>query len=158
MHHLVLKHRLSHWKVIHWVFLGLGVVAVLLLLGVGALVGTAASALDTDRDLKDFENPQQAREFVSAHLPTPLPDTAVVEELRYERWQDWHLKARIRLGSAEAVAGCLDKVKLGRELNDAYCGDTEASGSVRFFLKKPFACCSAGRATADSLSVTCYTR
>jgi hypothetical protein len=152
------KHRLSHWKVIHWVFLGLGVVALLLLLGVVALVGSVASALDTGRDLKDFENPQQAREFVSAHLPTPLPATAVVEELRYERWQDWQLKARVRFESAQAVAALSDQIRLARALNDAYCGDAEPVGSVRFFLAKSFACCSASVAAMASLDVACYTR
>jgi hypothetical protein len=159
MRHIVLKERLSNWKAIHWVFLGLGVVAFLLLAGFVVLVGAAATALDTNRDLEDFESPQQAREFVSAHLPTPLPATAVVQELNYERWTDWHLKARVRFESAAALTSYMGQARLDRTLDDAYCGGTEPSGSVRYFLTPSFACGKASVAeVSGTLDIVCHTR
>jgi hypothetical protein len=154
----VLKQRKSSWGTIHWVFLGLAVVALLLLMGVALLALSAATALDSDRDLKDFDSPAQARDFVSAHLPAPLPSTAVVEELRYQRWTDWHLKARVRFISEEGVANYLGQARHERASNDAYCGGSEPSGGVSFFLKDVSACGSATASPPASLSVVCSTR
>jgi hypothetical protein len=154
----VLKQRLSNWKAIHWVFLGLAAVALLLLLGVALLALATATALDTDRELKDFASPAQARDFVSAHLPTPLPVTAVVEELRYQRWTDWHLQARVRFESPAGVASYVSQAKLQRASNDAYCGSSEPSGGVSFFLSDVTACGSATVVHPASLKVVCHTR
>lgn len=149
----------SGWKTAHWVFLGLGVLAVLLLVGFAWLVVYLAVAFDTDRGLKDFESPQQSRDFVSAHLPTPLPATAVVTELLYERWTDWHLTARVRLEGAAAVDAFIGQARLSRTLNDAYCGVDEPGGRVRYFLPKSSACCAVGvAAEPGALDVSCYTR
>ena len=154
----MLKQRLSSWKAIHWIFLGLAAVALLLLLGVALLALATATALDTDRELKDFASPAQARDFVSAHLPAPLPVTAVVDELRYQSWTDWHLQARVRFDSPEGVASYVEQARLQRTLNDAYCGSSEPSGGVRYFLDDVTACGSATVLSPASLKVVCHTR
>jgi hypothetical protein len=155
---MALKPDVSRWRAIHWVFCGLAVLALLLLGGGGLLVWAAADMLDTDRDLKDFASPAQARDFVSAHLPTPLPSTAVVEQLHYDSWQDFRLTARVRLGSPAAVASYIGQARLERTLNDAYCGTSEPNDGVDFFLAKSSACGSARPVVADSLEIACNTR
>src|SRR6187551_1382212 len=100
-----------------WVLLGLGIA----LCGFAILfVVEVARALDTDRDLSDFESPKEARAFATAHLPVPLPADAVVETLHYARWTDWQLSARVRLPSSAAVNRYLDQVKHDRKLDDVY--------------------------------------
>jgi hypothetical protein len=140
------------------VFLGLAVVAVLLLAGAALLALSAATELDSDRELKDFDSPAQARDFVSAHLPAPLPSTAVVEELRYQRWQDWHLQARVRFISGDEVASYLGEAKQKRASNDAYCGGSEPGDGVSVLLEDVSACGSAAATPPASLSVVCATR
>ena len=153
------KGLFSGWKAVHWVFLGLGLVALLLLAGGAWFVSTLWRLRSIPTTIEDVESPQQARDFVSAHLPTPLPATASISELHYERWMDWHLTARVRLDDAAAVDAFIGQTRLSRALNDAYCGGAEPGGSVRYFLTKSSACCSARvAATPGSLDVTCYTR
>jgi hypothetical protein len=155
---VVPRPRPSTWTAIHWVFLGLAVVTAVLLLGAAVLLSSAATALDSDRELKDFESPAQARDFVSAHLPTPLPSTAVVEALRYQRWTDWHLQAEVRLKSAEGVASYLEQARQKRASNEAYCGGSGLSGGVSFFLSDVSACGSVTATSPVSLHVVCATR
>jgi hypothetical protein len=152
-----LRKRLAAWKLIHWVFAGLGVLALVLVVAGGFLVWALAAALDPDKDLADFDTPAQARDFVSAHLPLPLPAGASVTELRYERFTDWHLTAKATLSSPEASRDYLERLRAARALNDEYCGQGEPAGAARFFLGDVFACghvSAAGR----TLSVLCYTR
>lgn len=155
---MALKPDVSRWRTIHWVFCGLAVLALLLLVGGGFLVWAAADMLDTDRDLKDFASPAQARDFVSAHLPTPLPNAAVVEQLHYDRWQEFRLTARVRLGSPAAIASYIGQARLERALNDAYCGTSEPSDDVHFFLPKSWGCGSVRPVATDSLEIACNSR
>jgi hypothetical protein len=121
------------------------------------LVWVLASALDTDKDLADFKTPAESRAFVSAHLPLALPVDASVSELRYERFTDWHLTAKVRLASPEAAADYLERLRAARTLNDDYCGPADPAGAARFFLADVSAC---GHASAldRTLNVLCYTR
>lgn len=149
------RRALSGWRTIHWIFVGLAAVACALgVLAVAQLV----SAFDTDRDLADFASAGEARAFVSAHLPVPLPSTALVEALHYERWTDWHLTARVRLPSLAASHGYVEQVRRERALDDQYCSAKEPSPGVRYFLAAEFACGSIDSGAAPILEVHCNTR
>lgn len=152
-----LRKRLAAWKLIHWVFAGLGLVALLLVVAGAFLVWVLADALDTDKDLADFETAAEARAFVSAHLPLALPVDANVSELRYERFTDWHLTAKVRLASPEAAREYVERLRAARTLNDAYCGPSEPAGATRFFLPDVSACGHVS-AAGGALDVLCYTR
>lgn len=113
---------------------------------------------DANRELSDFDSPAEARAFVSAHLPVPLPNGAVVEDLHYERWLDWHLSARVRLPSREVTEGYVDQVKRDRALDDQYCGSDEPTPGARYFLRDVFGCGSINGVKSPLLEVRCYTR
>ena len=143
-------------KAIHWVLSALGVACV-------GLVGIMTAAVDellsgADRKLEDFSSPGEARAFASAHLPVPLPAGAALDALRYARFTDWHFSARVRFSSAEAADRYLEQVRRDRQLNDAYCGDSEPSGGARYALADVSACGSIKRESPQVLSVTCFTR
>ncbi len=152
-----LRSRLAQWRAIHWIFAGLASIAVLLFaLGV-VFLWALADAFDSDRNLADFKSPGESRAFVSAHLPVALPADAKVTDLRYERFTDWHLTAKVRLASAEAVISYIEGARTARTLNDAYCGNEEPGAGARYFLSDVSACGTLEPA-GDSLSVRCYTR
>lgn len=113
---------------------------------------------DGPHQLSDFDSPAEARAFVSAHLPVPLPSDAVVEALHFERFTDWFLSARVRLSSREVAQGYLDQVRRARVLNDAYCSDVEPSLGARFYLRDVAACGSLDAAALPALEVRCNTR
>jgi hypothetical protein len=147
---------MARWKAIHWFFVVLGLLCVALVAAV--IVGAASMFSGSDRNLEDFASPSEARAFASAHLPVPLPADARLDALRYERFTDWHFSARVRFASAEATDRYLEQVRRDRQLNDAYCGDTEPSGGARYVLADVFACGSIRRESAQALHVTCFTR
>jgi hypothetical protein len=149
---------LSHWKTIHWVLLGLGLVACGLGSALVLLLMSAASSLDMARDLEDFASPAEARAFTTAHLPVPLPSDVVVESLHYERFTDWHFTARVRFPSVEAAQLYLDKTGRDRTLNDPYCSDTEPTPGARYFLAPVYACGSLQQSSPLVLDVRCHTR
>jgi hypothetical protein len=155
----VLRGRFAGWKTIHWVLLGLTSIGLTVIAGAGLLLAVLASSLDSDRDLADFASQAEARDFASAHLPTALPGSAVVEALRYERFTDWRLTSRIRFDSSESVDRYVEQLERERKLDDAYCGDAEPSGGARYFLPALFACGTVGRgARAGTLEMACNTR
>ena len=142
-------------KLLIWAIAGLGLLA----LGVGVLLVLAVlQGLDSDRDLSDFASPSEARAFTSAHLPAPLPNDAVVEELHYERWTDWRFTARVRLSSPEASEQYIEQAKERRDLNDQYCSNLEPPAGARYFLRPVSACGSVRRASAQVVEVACNTR
>jgi hypothetical protein len=134
----------------------LGIFAIV---GVGLVVVALATSFGSAKDLEDFASQAQARDFISAHLPTPLPSSAVVEALHYERFTDWRITARVRLPSASALDQYLEQTKRDRQLDDAYCGAAEPSGGARYFLAKSFACGTLQHgSSATSLEIACNTR
>ncbi len=143
-------------RVIVWLAAGFGLLA---LAGVVAIFVAAALAFsDTTRDLGDFSSLTEARAFLSAHLPAPLPADAVIETLHYESWTDWRLTAQARLPSAEAVDRYLEETKRLRMTNDDYCLSSEPAGGARYFLRDVSACGSVARTSRDVLVITCHTR
>lgn len=149
----------SRWKTIHWVLLGLAVLGLATVAGLGLVVAPAASSLGSTKELKDFASQAQARDFTSAHLPTPLPSSALIEALRYERFTDWRITARVRLPSAAALDQYVEQTKQDRKTDDAYCGAGEPSLGVSYFLPKLFACGTVQRgASASILEMACNTR
>jgi hypothetical protein len=144
-----------HSKVVLWVLLGLGLVTAGFTV---LLVVVMLRPFDTDRDLTDFENPEQALAFTSAHLPAPLPKDAAVEQLLYQRWTDWNFTARVRLPSPEAADRYLDRVRRDRKLNDEYCNGSEPARGARYFLPEVSACGAVERASAEIIEVQCNTR
>jgi hypothetical protein len=146
----------ARWKAIHWVFVAFAVLCVCL---VGGVIAAADHLLTgSDRNLEDFASPNEARAFASAHLPAALPADATLDALRYERFTDWHFSARVRFSSAEAADRFLERVRRDRQLNDAYCGDSEPIGGARYALIDVSACGSIHRESAQALHVTCFTR
>lgn len=148
-------------RTVRWALFGVGIVAVGVIGVLGALVSWVASdgiELGTTRDLKSFAGPAEARAFTSAHLPTPLPEHAQIEQLHYERWTDWNFSARVRLASPQAVELYLDAVKRARKLNDSYCTDSEPDAGARYFLDKVFACGAIARISPQVIEVRCATR
>ncbi|MGC4090367.1 MAG: hypothetical protein QM756_21310 [Polyangiaceae bacterium] len=142
-------------KLLLYVFVGIAIAAFCAVALIGVIV---VRALDTDQDLSDFETPEQARTFTSAHLPAPLPNDAVVETLHYERWTDWSFDARVRLSSAAAVDRYLEEARRLRSLNDEYCLHSEPSDGARYFFKAGVACGTVRRTAAQVLEVHCNTR
>jgi hypothetical protein len=122
------------------------------------IVGVETVLSGSDRDLEDFATPSEARAFASAHLPVPLPAAATLDALRYARFTDWHFSAQVRFPSAEGADRYLEQVRRDRQLNDAYCGDSEPSGGARYVLADVSACGSIERESAQALRVTCFTR
>ena len=141
-------------KALPWLLLALGGV----LLSLGALVVISRwCTLGTSRDLSDFDSPAQARAFTSAHLPTPLPNDAVIETLHYERWTDWDLNVTARLPSADALDRYLAAVKRERTLNDQYCSAEEPAHGARYFLKDVTACGSVEQTSPRAITISCST-
>lgn len=147
---LALKQRFAQWRVIHWVFFGLGVLSLVLAVAGVLLVWVLVHAVAPSRKLSDF-NPAEARDFVSAHLPAPLPSSAQVEQLQYERFTDWHLTARVRFDSPTSALLYLERVRADRKLNDAFCNHADPSGGARYFLPQYTACGSAKLGKAPEL-------
>ena len=146
-------------KPIHWFFIVGGVGAAAAFVTIGAVLLAGVGALDTSRSLDDFENNEQARKFVSEHLPAALPNDAVVSKLSYERWTDWHLAATVQLGSAQAADELVARVIADRKTDDAYCGEKDPELGARYFLPASFACGSVSRGAAPStLEIRCNTR
>jgi hypothetical protein len=155
----VRRGRFSRWKAIHWVLLALSILGLAAVAGVGLVVALAASSLGSTKDLEDFASQAQARDFTSAHLPTPLPSSAVVEALHYERFTDWRITARVRLPSPQALNQYLEQAKQERKVDDAYCGAAEPSVGAGYFLPQLFACGSVQRGSSASiLEIACNTR
>jgi hypothetical protein len=148
----------SRWKTIHWVLLGLAIVTCVLGAALVWLLLSAASSLDTDRDLEDFATPAEARAFTTAHLPVSLPSDVAIESLHYERFTDWHFTARVRFPSLESANHYLDQTKRARTLNDSYCSDTEPTHGARYFLADVHACGSLHQSSPLILDVRCHTR
>jgi hypothetical protein len=115
-------------------------------------------AFDTDRDLDDFANQEEARVFTSAHLPAPLPPGAVVESLLYQRWTDWIFRARVRLPSSEAAGRYLEEARRVRKLDDVYCSPHEPGNGARYFLSDVSACGSIELMSGQIIEVHCNTR
>jgi hypothetical protein len=128
--------------------------------GAGLLLVALASSFGSPaKDLEDFASQAQARDFASAHLPTPLPSDTVVEALRYERFTDWRITARVRLTSPEAVARYVEELKQHRKLDDDYCGSGEPAGGASYFLPALFACGTVQPGSAAAtLEIACNTR
>jgi hypothetical protein len=139
--------------------LGLTILGLATIAGVGLFFLALASSLDTDKDLEDFASQAQARDFASAHLPTPLPSATVVEALHYERFTDWRLTARVRLTSPNAAAQYVDQLKQERKVDDNYCGSAEPGAGARYFLPALFACGTVKPGSpAATLEIACNTR
>jgi len=131
-------------------------------LGFGAVLGLGwlvSNFVGESRNLQDFSSPEQAHDFVGAHLPARLPKDARLEALTYERFTDWSLTARVRFPSSAAAVDYVERIKRERRLNDAYCGDAEPSSGARYALPELFACgtVSAG-GSPDVLDIVCQTR
>lgn len=157
---LVGRGRFSSWKKAHWILLGLTILVLAAVAGAGlSLVALASSFGSPDKDLEDFASQAQARDFASAHLPTPLPSETVVEALHYERFTDWRITARVRLPSPEAVARYIDQLKQDRKVDDDYCGSGEPAAGAGYFLPAMFACGTVqpGSSVA-TLEIACNTR
>lgn len=143
-------------RIIFWV----GVIAVA---GLG-LAGLAAGSLQfssagSSLTRKDFENDMKAASFVSAHLPAPLPPAALVRELQYDHFTDWHLEAVVQLGTAKAMEAYLQNVRAVRQQNMEYCGGPEAGSETQFFLPEVHACGAIRPGAKEGeLIVHCYTR
>lgn len=153
-----LRRAFSRWRTIHWIFLGLVIAISIPGLAALVLLVHVAKGGDGSRELSDFDSPAEARAFVSAHLPVPLPNDAVVETLHFERFTDWFLSTRVRLSSREVAQGYLEQVKRARALNDEYCSDAEPSPGARYYLRDVAACGSIDAAAPPALEVRCNTR
>lgn len=152
--------RFSSWKKVHWIMLGLSILALAAIAGGGLLLVALASSFGSPaKDLEDFASQAQARDFASAHLPTPLPSDTFVEALRYERFTDWRITARVRLTSPEAVARYVDQLEQDRKVDDDYCGSAEPAAGARYFLPALFACGTVQPGSAAAtLEIACNTR
>jgi len=133
-----------------------------LVLACGGLLGLgwlASGFAGESRKLQDFSSPQQARDFLTAHLPAPLPSDARIEELTYERFTDWSLSASVRFPSNQAALDYIERVKQERRLDDDYCGNAEPASGARYALPELKAC-GAVRSESSSrvLDFTCQTR
>lgn len=147
--------RTPRAKVLLYVVLGLGLAASV---AVVAVLVVLVRAFDTDRDLTDFSDQAEARAFVSSHLPAPLPPDAVIESLKYARWTDWSLNARVRLPSRQAVERYIEEARRLRKLDDDYCYHAEPDHGARYFLAEVSACGSVERTSPETLDVRCNTR
>ncbi len=130
-------------------------------LGLGALALLAALAslfTDTSLDRSDFASDAQAAEFVSEHLPAPLPASVRVEKLSYDRWTDWRLSASVELPSVQATEAYLKRARAARATNDEYCLTSGNAQVLQYFLAKWYACGSIQRQSPRTLLIGCNTR
>ncbi len=146
-----------------WLFLLLGaggVLAFLSLAAGGLLVVAASQFASTTITRRSFATEAEAVSFVSDHLPAPLPSDAVVEELRYDRFTDWHLEARVDLGSAAAAAAYLARARAAGVQNPDYCGAGDGNPrELGYFLAAWSACGTVAPGAEEGvLEVTCFTR
>jgi hypothetical protein len=133
----------------------------LLAIAIGGLVVIGASLLSgTSLTRDDFPTPADAAAFVSDHVPVRLPAGAVVHDLTYERFTDWHLRATVHLGSNEAVNEYLRQSHDNHQEDVDYCGPASSTASsVSYFLPQWHACGNLARAPEQgALTVVCYTR
>lgn len=122
-----------------WVSFGvLGALA----LGAGALiVGALASVgFGTGMDRSDFRTEREAVDFVSDHLPAPLPAGATVAKLEYSRFTDWHLRATVDLLTPAAAEAYVATAASRRDPKLPQCDDGASPSHVAYSLAKWHAC------------------
>lgn len=139
---------------------GAAAVAFVLVFAAGGFIVLVVSLFSgTALTRDDFPTAAEASNFVSDHLPVPLPANATIQELKYERFTDWHLEAAVDLGSEAATDAYLLRALEQREEDVDYCGPS-ASGprAVNYFLSKWHACGSVTATEQGGLAVRCFTR
>ena len=137
-----------------------GAVVLVLVLAAGAFIVLLARLFSgTSLTRGDFPTPAEAADFVSDHLPAPLPPGATVHELRYERFTDWHLEAKVDLGSPAAIDDYLQRAREHHEQNVDHCGPSDSDPrALSYFLPKWHACGSITVTETGGLAVRCATR
>ena len=122
----------------------------------GLLIWGVQTSFGQNRTLDDFDSAAEAITFVSHHLPTSLPADSRIEQLTYQRWTDWHLRAEVTLpGGTEQM---LEDVRRTRAPEDSDCPYNNESGSVSFYLPDEHACGAVTALGDKRLLVTCFTR
>lgn len=131
----------------------------MVLLAVGVLAALAAMSFsESDLSLADFDTQDDARRFVSEHLPVQLGDGVRVEALTYERFTDWHLDALLRFESSAGAGRYMQRVRGVRKLNVDYCYH-DATMEGAYFLAKWHACGQLEQESSGArLRVRCHTR
>jgi hypothetical protein len=123
------------------VWISLGALGVLALGGVLLLVVYVASTgLGTSITRSHFRTEREAVDFVSDHLPVPLPPGATVSKLDYSRFTDWHLQATVELATPAAAEAYVASATTLREPKLAQCDDGASSSEVAYSLAKWHAC------------------
>jgi hypothetical protein len=134
------------------IWFAFGVLGVLGVLALGGLVLVAVWVLGTDLgtslDRSDFRTEREALEFVSDHLPAPLPAGTRVTRLDYSRFTDWHLGATVEFASPAAAAAYLAAAAGRRDPKLAPCDDGASKERVAYSLSKWNAC---GRVEVSTL-------
>jgi hypothetical protein len=126
---------------IWWVFGALGLLGVLLIGGLVAIaVWVLATGLGTNLDRSDFRTEHEALDFVSSHLPAPLPAGASVTQLDYSRFTDWHLAATVEFASPAAAEAYLAAAAKRRDPGLPHCTDGASRELVFYSLAKWHAC------------------
>jgi hypothetical protein len=130
------------------IWLALGVLGVLALGGTVLLVVAVLGAgLGTDLDRSDFRTEREALDFISDHLPAPLPAGTSVIKLDYSRFTDWHLGAAVEFASPAAAEAYLAAAASRRDPKLAQCDDGASPKRVAYSLAKWHAC---GRAEVSA--------
>ncbi|MFB3893333.1 MAG: hypothetical protein ACE15C_15070 [Phycisphaerae bacterium] len=57
-----------------------------------------------DRTQRDFKNDAQRIAFIQDFLPVTVPAGASAIQIKYDRWQDYHLEASFQLSAADMAA------------------------------------------------------